>query len=128
MTPSRFAILTAAMLSVLLPVTVAQAQEASSQQQQPPAPTPTPGQQPSGELVVDVTGGTSAPLGIAIPAMPTAAATDTPVQNQEDGDSDMPSNWDYYEGDGDYQDTNWNERDVQYEERRDVPGLRQRAL
>jgi len=24
--------------------------------------------------------------------------------------------------------TNWNERDVQYEERRDVPGLRQRAL
>ena len=32
-------------------------------------------------------------------------------QNQEDGDSYMPSNWDYYEGDGEYQDTNWNERD-----------------
>jgi TolB protein len=80
MTPSRFAILTAAMLSVLLPVTVAQAQDAASQQQPPvQAPTPTPGQQPSGELVVDVTGGTSAPLGIAIPVMPTAAATNTPA-------------------------------------------------
>ncbi|MEO9131410.1 MAG: Tol-Pal system beta propeller repeat protein TolB [Sphingomonas sp.] len=78
MTPSRFAVLTAAMLSVLAPVTAAQAQVASSQQQ-PPAPAATPGQQSSGELVVDVTGGTSAPLGIAIPAMPTSAATNTPA-------------------------------------------------
>jgi len=71
MTPSRLAILTAAMLSVLSPA-AAWAQDASSQQRPPvptPTPTPTPGQQPSGELVVDVTGGTSAPLGIAIPVI-----------------------------------------------------------
>jgi len=81
MTPSRFAILTAAMLSVLSPA-AAWAQDASSQQRPPvptPTPTPTPGQQPSGELVVDVTGGTSAPLGIAIPVMPTSAAVNTPA-------------------------------------------------
>jgi len=54
---------------------------------QPPAPQsqgpgPVNGQpagQPSGELVVDVTGGQAAPLGIAIPAFPTAQAVDTPA-------------------------------------------------
>ncbi|KQS02874.1 translocation protein TolB [Sphingomonas sp. Leaf357] len=57
---------------------------AQAQAQTPPAPVPAPqGQTPpagadqSGELVVDVVGGISAPLGIAIPPMPAAAVTDT---------------------------------------------------
>jgi uncharacterized protein YfaS (alpha-2-macroglobulin family) len=32
------------------------------------------------------------------------------LANQEDGNSYMPSNWDYYEGDYEYGDVNWNER------------------
>ena len=32
------------------------------------------------------------------------------LTNQEDGDSYLPSNWDYYDGDGEYGDVNWNER------------------
>ncbi|MDO7843953.1 Tol-Pal system beta propeller repeat protein TolB [Sphingomonas immobilis] len=54
--------------------------------QQPPAPTsapapgaPAPSGQQSGELVVDVEGGQSAPLGIAIPVMPTSAVVSTPA-------------------------------------------------
>jgi TolB protein len=43
----------------------------------PPAAPAQPAQQPGDELVVDVTGGMSAPLGIAIPAMPTSAIQQT---------------------------------------------------
>lgn len=57
----------------------------AAQAQTVPAPAPTPapaGQadpQQQGELVVDVVGGVSAPLGIAIPVMPTAEVADTPA-------------------------------------------------
>jgi uncharacterized protein YfaS (alpha-2-macroglobulin family) len=39
----------------------------------------------------------------------TAAPDDSEMRNQEDGNSYLPSNWDYY--DGDYGDINWSERD-----------------
>ncbi len=57
----------------------------AAQAQTVPAPGPTPapaGQadpQQQGELVVDVVGGVSAPLGIAIPVMPTAEVANTPA-------------------------------------------------
>ncbi|WP_404372693.1 Tol-Pal system beta propeller repeat protein TolB [Sphingomonas sp. MMS24-J45] len=57
----------------------------TAQAQTVPAPAPTPapaGQadpQQQGELVVDVVGGVSAPLGIAIPVMPTAEVANTPA-------------------------------------------------
>ncbi|TXC64921.1 Tol-Pal system beta propeller repeat protein TolB [Sphingosinicella ginsenosidimutans] len=64
---------------------------ASSQTPRPPAPAvqaPPPGQQQpaqagddSGQLVVDVTGGRRAPMPIAIPYMPTPAATGTAAGN-----------------------------------------------
>ncbi len=86
---SRFTLLSCAALAALVPV----AAGAQAAPQQPPtmapaapaapgtapAPTATPGQQQSGELVVDVVGGTSAPLGIAIPVMPTSDVVNTPA-------------------------------------------------
>ena len=45
--------------------------------QTPPPAAPAQPTQPGDELVVDVTGGMSAPLGIAIPAMPTSAIQQT---------------------------------------------------
>ncbi|MFC3578558.1 Tol-Pal system beta propeller repeat protein TolB [Sphingomonas hylomeconis] len=53
---------------------------ALSAQTAPPAPAAAPAAQEQGdELVVDVEGGISAPLGIAIPAMPTVAVASTPA-------------------------------------------------
>ena len=84
MMPSRLTLLTVAMAAVL-PVTGVQAQQAPAQPPvaaPTPTPAPTPGQAASdqgGGLVVDVTGGTSAPLGIAIPTMPTSSVTNTPA-------------------------------------------------
>jgi TolB protein len=80
MTPSRFAILTAVALAALSSVSMAQAQNAPAQQQPAPIAPPAAGQgQQQGGLVVDVVGGTSAPLGIAIPTMPTSAVVNTPA-------------------------------------------------
>ncbi|MEG3145649.1 Tol-Pal system beta propeller repeat protein TolB [Sphingomonas sp. RT2P30] len=62
----------------------APAPQATAQAPQTGAPTPTPGQQPPGEMIVDVVGGTSAPAQIAIPPMPTAA-----VQQTAAGSTDM---------------------------------------
>ena len=75
MTSSPIAFLAATVLAAFSPLAVAQAQDA-------PAPPPVSQTQPAapdqdGGLVVDVVGGTSAPLGIAIPVMPTAAVVDT---------------------------------------------------
>lgn len=74
MTASPIALLAAAF--ALLSPLAAQAQNA-------PAPPPvTATQAPptqDGGLVVDVVGGTSAPLGIAVPVMPTSAVVDTPA-------------------------------------------------
>jgi TolB protein len=72
-------------LALLLALLIGQA--ATAQQQPAPssapapqagAPAPAAGQQPS-ELVVDVTGGISAPLPIAIPVMPAQAVAQTPA-------------------------------------------------
>ena len=49
---------------------------AARAQTAPPAAQPA-AQQPGDELVVDVTGGMAAPLGIAIPALPTSAIQQT---------------------------------------------------
>jgi TolB protein len=92
MTPSRFALLTAAFVAALAPSAPAWSQQTVSQQPAPaPTPAPAPGQTPapqpggqSGQLVVDVVGGTSAPLGIAIPDMPTTVAVDTPAGRTDD--------------------------------------------
>ncbi|MET3824497.1 MULTISPECIES: Tol-Pal system beta propeller repeat protein TolB [Sphingomonas] len=46
---------------------------------QAPAPGGAPNGQQGGELVVDVVGGIAAPLGIAVPTMPTSEAVDTPA-------------------------------------------------
>jgi TolB protein len=58
-------------LSLLLGSTALHAQDA------PPAAPPAAAQAPADELVVDVEGGIAAPLGIAIPPMPTSAVTGT---------------------------------------------------
>ena len=82
MMTSRFALLTLVLLAALAPVRESLAQDAPPRQPPPvgtTAPAPQSGQQQPGELVVDVTGGTSAPLGIAIPVMPTSAVTNTPA-------------------------------------------------
>lgn len=75
MTSSPIGLL-AAMLALLSPL-AAQAQDA------PVAPPPVSATQTQpaqdGGLVVDVVGGTSAPLGIAIPPLPTAAVVNTPA-------------------------------------------------
>ena len=78
MTSSPIAFLAAAVLAALSPLGAAHAQDApvappSTTQTQPTAP------DQSGGLVVDVVGGTSAPLGIAVPAMPTSAVVNTPA-------------------------------------------------
>lgn len=52
---------------------------AQAQAQTPPAQTGAANPQGQGELVVDVVGGVSAPLGIAIPVMPTAEVINTPA-------------------------------------------------
>ena len=82
--------LIAALLAGVAPLAAA-AQQAAPPVPQPTAPapqtgtpTPTPGQQPPGEMIVDVVGGTSAPAQIAIPPMPTAA-----VQSTAAGSTDM---------------------------------------
>ncbi|QNA86011.1 Tol-Pal system protein TolB [Sphingomonas sp. So64.6b] len=53
------------------------------QPSQPGQTAPAAGQQPD-ELVVDVVGGISAPLGIAIPVMPTAAVVNTPAGSTDE--------------------------------------------
>jgi len=73
----RLTLLTFAALALLAPAAIAAAQDMPAQQIPPTVPGP--GQPQTGELVVDVTGGTSAPLGIAIPVMPTAAVVNTPA-------------------------------------------------
>src|SRR3569623_181246 len=78
--------LIAALLAGTVPLAAA-AQTAPAPQptaQAPQTGTPTPGQQPPGEMIVDVVGGTSAPAQIAIPPMPTAA-----VQQTAAGSTDM---------------------------------------
>ena len=61
------------MTRILLPLALLAAPALAQQQ-----PTPAPGQTPP-PLEVSVTGGISAPMPIAIPAMPTAAVVDTPA-------------------------------------------------
>jgi TolB protein len=71
--------LIAALLAGTVPLAAA-AQTVPAPQPTAQAPqtcTPTPGQQPPGEMIVDVVGGTSAPAQIAIPPMPTAAVQQT---------------------------------------------------
>lgn len=70
-------------LALMIGAAAAQAQTAPAPTQTPAPQPPAPGQGGAGtppdhgELVVDVVGGVSAPLGIAIPPMPTAAVTTT---------------------------------------------------
>jgi TolB protein len=70
------------MLRILLPLALVTAAPAIAQDA-PPPPAQAPQAQGQGqageELVVDVTGGVSAPMPIAIPTMPTPALTDTPA-------------------------------------------------
>ena len=68
------------MLKTVIALTLLLGGSALAAQTTPPASLPAQQQpQPQGELVVDVVGGISAPLGIAIPVMPTAEVANTPA-------------------------------------------------
>ena len=65
-------------LALAFATSAADARQAASVQQGPtPVPAPAQATDQSGELVVDVTGGISAPMPIAIPVMPTAQVVST---------------------------------------------------
>ena len=65
----------------IIAVALAASSAGAFAQTQAPPPPPPEGQSDDGQLVVDVTGGQRAALPIAIPVMPTPAATDTPAGN-----------------------------------------------